>query len=131
MVLETLIASAAGYIIKGLKDSKGGKQAQDETSVAIWNWIRPLFLEDDPKTLEKIEKTNPDQVQPLVELAIEKKATDKAFIEELEKKVNALEKAGVTSGGNRMDQTGNHNFGVQDIHGSTISIHTSPPKQPE
>ena len=131
MVLETLIASAAGYIIKDIKDSKGGKQAQDELSVGIWNWIRPLFLEDDPKTLEKIEKTDPDKAQPLVELAIEKKATDKAFIEELEKKVNAMEKAGNTSGGNRMVQTGNQNIGMQDIHGSTVSINTSPPKQPE
>lgn len=121
MVLETLIASAAGYILKGIQESKGGKQAAEETSVAIWEWIRPIFLEDDPKTLEKIEKTDPEKAQPLVELALEKKADDPAFLDALKKMV---QEADAKTGG--LAVTGDHNVVNKDIYNSTININTPP-----
>lgn len=125
MVLETLIASAAGYILKGIQESKAGKQAAEETSVAIWQWIRPIFLEDDSKMLEKIEKTEPEKAQPLVELAIERKTDDPAFLVALQKMVqDADAQHGAASGELRI--TGDDNIAVKDIHGSTINIHTPP-----
>ena len=47
MVLETLIGSTVGYLVSSIKKSKGGKQAAEEISVAVWEWIRPLFLKDE------------------------------------------------------------------------------------
>ena len=125
MVFETLITSAAGYIIKGLQESKGGKQAAEESSVAIWEWIRPIILKDDPKTLGKIEKTAPDKVQPLVELAIEKKAEDKEFLETLKKMVQEADAQQSIKTGN-LSIMGDHNITNKDIAHSTITISTPP-----
>lgn len=47
MTPETLVASAIGYLVSSIKKSKGGKQAGEEMSTAIWKWVRPLFLKDD------------------------------------------------------------------------------------
>lgn len=62
MVLETLIGSTVGYLVSSIKKSKGGKQAGDEMSVAIWEWIRPIFLKevDDKEALKKLEE-QPDK----------------------------------------------------------------------
>jgi hypothetical protein len=125
MLLETLIASAAGYIVKGIQESKAGKTAADELSVAIWEWIRPVFLKDDPKTLEKIEKTAPAQVQPLVELAIEKKADDRNFLETLQKMVQEADARQGAATGN-LSITGDDNIAVKDVSHSTITINTPP-----
>lgn len=46
MVLEKLSASAVGFLANSLKNSKGGTQAADEMTVAIWEWIRPIFLKE-------------------------------------------------------------------------------------
>ncbi len=88
MILEigTLAATAVGYIIGGIKNSKGLKQASDDISTEIWKWIKPIFIkEGKEKTVEKIEK-DPDKYKSSIEIAIEEIAEkDKNFAEELEK----------------------------------------------
>lgn len=75
MVLETLIGSAVGYLVSSIKKSKGGTQATDEMSTAIWDWIRPLFLkeekEDEALTDLKADPDDPDN-QDAVAIAIKK-----------------------------------------------------------
>lgn len=48
-MIETLVA-AAGKLIS---DTEGAKTAKKELSSAIWAWIRPIFLKDDPEAGEK------------------------------------------------------------------------------
>ena len=88
MILEigTLAATAVGYIIGGIKNSKGLKEASDDISTEIWKWIKPIFIkEGKEKTVEKIEK-NPDKYKSSIEIAIEEIAEkDKKFADELEK----------------------------------------------
>ena len=61
MVLETLIGSAIGYLVSSVKKSKGGAQAADEMSTAIWDWIRPLFLKDEKEDEALMDlKADPD-----------------------------------------------------------------------
>lgn len=56
MVLETLAATAAGYILTALVKSEGAKTAGKELSTALWQWVRPLLLEDVPETVAKVEQ---------------------------------------------------------------------------
>lgn len=69
MILEigTLASTAIGYIIGGIKKSKGLAKAVDEISVAIWEWIKPIFLEDDEDLVKEVEE-NPDDKNLQIEL---------------------------------------------------------------
>jgi len=68
-----MIAAAAGYILSEIKKTKGAKKAAKELSTATWEWIRPLFLKDDKKLVEKIENAeDPEKYRGAIELAIEK-----------------------------------------------------------
>ena len=58
MALETIIATTVGYLVSSIKKSKGGKQAGEELSTAIWQWVRPLFLKDDEPLTDL--QSNPD-----------------------------------------------------------------------
>ena len=88
MILEigTLAATVVGYIIGGVKNSKGAEKASEEVSVAIWKWIRPIFLKKDEDLVEEIE-TNPDdknmhtEIQNKIERLAKK---DPEFAQELE-----------------------------------------------
>jgi len=69
MILEigTLAATAIGYVIGGIKSSKGLKQATDEISVGFWEWIKPIFLKEDKDMIEELE-TEPDNKDLQIEL---------------------------------------------------------------
>lgn len=41
-----LLEGLAGTLIGSLSKTEGAKQASKEMSVAIWEWIRPLFLKE-------------------------------------------------------------------------------------
>ena len=92
MVLETLIGSAVGYLVSSIKKSKGGKQAGDELSTAIWEWVRPLFLKDDEPLTDLKDAPDDQDNQQRVALKIKthiKKNPDaegelKAILEKLQ-----------------------------------------------
>lgn len=44
MITSSIISAAIGAI----SNSEGAKKAGKELSVAVWDFIRPLFLKDDP-----------------------------------------------------------------------------------
>ena len=110
-----MIAAAAGYIVNEIKKSKGAKQATDELSTGIWEWVRPIFLKDEKKLIEKIEE-NPEKYQTAMELAIEKKAeNDNDFDNKLAEFIKNAPSEGITV-------TGNDNQTFQNIRDSEITI---------
>lgn len=74
ILTTTMIAAAAGYIVNTITSSKGGKQASDEISMGIWNWIKGIFKrKGKEKVVEKIEQ-NPEKYKSALEIAIEEVA---------------------------------------------------------
>ena len=68
----TLAASAVKFIVSQIKKSKGGKNATDEMSQAIWEWLRPIFLRDD-EPLNDLKQNPDDELnQKEIELKIQK-----------------------------------------------------------
>jgi len=61
ILTSTMIAAAAGYIINAITSSKGGKQASDEISTEIWNWIKPLFIEQDKDFADELKENPTDE----------------------------------------------------------------------
>jgi hypothetical protein len=88
----TFLALAAGYILKGAAQSKAADTAKEEFLSSFWKWIRPLFIKDVPEV-----ETQPDA--PATEEKVEAKLLelikDESFFEELAKRVQALQQAGV------------------------------------
>jgi len=68
MIPETLIASAVGYLVSNIKSSKTGKQAGEEMSCAIWDWVRPIFLKDDEPLTDL--QSNPDDSDNQTEVGL-------------------------------------------------------------
>jgi len=48
-MLETIIGAAAGAVA----NTEGAKKVKKELSVAVWDYIRPIFLKDDPEEGKK------------------------------------------------------------------------------
>jgi hypothetical protein len=72
--MEALSLAALGYVIKSIKNSKGGKQATDDLSSAIWNWIRPVFVIDDKEIVADFEDDPDDQdIQTEFQLKLKRK----------------------------------------------------------
>jgi len=117
MILESaVIAAAAGYVVSAIKGSKGSTQAADEVSTGIWNWIRPIFIEEDKKLVEKLEE-NPEKFKGALELKIEDEAEkNEEFAKEL---VERVKKAGEQGGkSNVINVTGDGNRVYQDVTGN-------------
>ena len=56
-----MIQSLLGYFINIIKGSKGMANASDEMSLAIWNWMRPIFLKDDIESKPLVDlKADPE-----------------------------------------------------------------------
>ena len=73
--LYDLASLAGGYILKALANSEGAKTAGKEFSLAIWNWLRPIFLKEEPELVEEVEQ-NPSapEVEARLSSAIAQKA---------------------------------------------------------
>lgn len=67
--------AALGYILKAVKSSKGGQEASNEISTAIWEWVRPIFLKEDEDLVSELEKNPEDQdIQEELKLRLKRKA---------------------------------------------------------
>ncbi len=78
----TILATA---IITAIASSKGGKQAQDDLSTGMWDWIKPILIEEDEECVKDLETSpdDPDLAQEL-ELRMKRKAKkDEAFADKL------------------------------------------------
>ena len=95
-VTTALIATALGYILKGITQSKTVETASEELLTGYWHWIRPLFLKDEPE-LEKQLQQKPDEVQTQQKALdkLEALSQDPAFAATLRNKVAELKKAGI------------------------------------
>lgn len=123
MITTAMITAAATYAVNEIKNSKGGQQAADELSTGIWGWIRPIFLKDEKKLVEKLEE-NPEKFQTALELKIEEKAEeDEGFAEKLTTLLKEAAAKGIKS--NTTTITGNDNQVFQDVSNSKISIDKS------
>jgi hypothetical protein len=80
--ISTVLTAAAGYVLKAVSESKTAQTAKESLLSAFWQWIRPVFLTDEPDEAE-IVKT------------IVEKIKDEAFFKELQSKVEALQTAGI------------------------------------
>ena len=63
---KTIISSAAAAIANGEKADKAGK----ELSVAVWDFVRPLYLKDDPA--EGAKELAADEASPSTPATVEK-----------------------------------------------------------
>ena len=123
MVIETLLATATGFILKGLKDAKGIENAKNDLSIAFWNWIKPIFIETDEIVTNKIESTTDDSLKLLIEIMLDKKRTDNNFISELEKWVEKITPSNNNSGETNMSIIGDGNNTVIGSTGVSISVY--------
>ena len=118
MVVETLVATLMGFLIKTFKDSKVAGKAVDELSEATWNWIRPIFLKDD-EPIADLKKDPEDAInQKLVEATIQKHLKNNPS--ELERLKALVEKINASS--NSSVVTGDNNTVIQGNSGSAINV---------
>lgn len=90
MALETLAATAVGYLVAAIKKSKGGQQAAEELSTSVWEWMRPLFLKDE-EPLNDL-KQDPEDVDNQQEVQAKVKKDLKKHPERLKELELILEK---------------------------------------
>lgn len=80
--ISTLLTAAAGYVLKAVSESKTAETAKESLLSAFWQWIRPIFLTDEPNEVEALK-------------TIIEKIKEEVFFKELQSKIVALQKAGV------------------------------------
>jgi hypothetical protein len=90
--ISSFFAAALGYILKSAAQSKTAQTAKEEILGKFWHWIRPSFIKDMPE-IEKNLKS-PDIETKIHEKLLELIQNEK-FFNELVKKVNELQKAGI------------------------------------
>lgn len=97
MVLETLAATTIGYLISNIQKSKGGQQAADELSTALWEWVRPIFLKDEEPIKDLKENPEDQDNQHLVALKIKqhlkKNPEDQVSLKNLLEKLEASDQS--------------------------------------
>ena len=104
----TMIAAAAGYIVSAITTSKGGKQAKDEISIEIWNWVKPLFIETDKDFVKELEQNPKDEeLQTELKGKIKRLAKNKS---DFDKKLAELVKKGSELQTERIKAKGNIEF---------------------
>jgi nitrogenase subunit NifH len=90
--ISTFLTTALGYILRGALQSKTADNAKEEILGRFWKWIKSYFIKDIPE----IEKT-PES--PEIETKAYKKllelVKDEEFFNELVKRVEELQKAGI------------------------------------
>lgn len=91
--ISTIMSTALGYILKGAAASKTGEKAKEELLEGLWDWVRPLFIEDIPDIENnagepETEKKVSDKLVQLIE-------EDDQFFKVLSEKVESLKKAGI------------------------------------
>ena len=93
----TLAAAAAGYILKALSKTEGAKTASKELSTAIWEWMRPIFLKEQPELVEEVEQKPPTtETEKRLTQAIEQKAaSDPQFLAQLAHHLHDLHQNGI------------------------------------
>ncbi len=93
IIIGSLLTSALGYILKAAAESETAKTAKEELLGRFWKWIRPKIIKDLPEIESKsdAEETQVKTEEKLIELI-----QDKDFFNELVKKVNELQQAGIT-----------------------------------
>jgi hypothetical protein len=123
------VATVVGYLTKTLKDNKSIKGFFDDFTEATVNWLKPIFIKEDgseEKIIQKLQE-NPDSEakQNAVKAAIASEIEDNPSAEKWLKEMAAIiaTKTGNTTQTNTMTIMGDGNIGVQDVQGSTITIH--------
>jgi len=124
-----LLSAAAGYISAAFVESKKTREFKDDFLAAFIDWIRPIFLKDDPKLVEALETHAKDgKTQGRLEGRLEDLLKDESFRKQLEEWMNKpgweklreknILKAGKLSGGNLNlgdGQTGTGNYDRKNI----------------
>lgn len=90
--ITTFLLTAAGYILKGAAQSKTAEAAKEELLGTFWRWIRPYLIKDVP---EMAEKPDDPETEAKVQEKLMELVQDEAFFNELVKRVNELQNAGV------------------------------------
>jgi hypothetical protein len=86
------LMAALGYILKGAAQSKTVEKAKEELLGKFWRWVRPSFLKDLPE-IEKKPETSETETKVYTKLL--ELVQDEAFFQELVKRVDTLQKAGI------------------------------------
>ena len=80
-----LLSVATGYISAAFAENKKVKEFKDDFIEAFIDWIRPIFLKDDPKLVEALEG-NPEDGKTLgrLEARLEGLLEDESFRKDLD-----------------------------------------------
>lgn len=90
--ISIFLSTALGYILKSASESKVANTAKEELLGGFWQWVRPLFIEDIPEIENKAD--NEEIVKKTEEKLLEL-IKNEAFFNELAKRIDELQKAGV------------------------------------
>lgn len=79
------LLSAVGFISDAFAETKKVKEFKDEFVGAFIDWIRPLFLKDDPKLVDALETTPEDgKTQGRLETRLGEMIKNETFLNQLE-----------------------------------------------
>jgi hypothetical protein len=90
--ITTLLATAAGYILKGAAQSKTVDTVKEQVLGTFWRWVRPKFIKAVPEIEAKPDApgTIAQTQEHLLELV-----KDESFFLELQQQVATLKQAGI------------------------------------
>ena len=91
--ITTLLATAAGYILKGAADSKTAATAKEQLLGNFWKWIKPKFIKELPAIEDKPE--DPATARG-VEHRLQELIVDENFFQQLQQQITLLRQAGIT-----------------------------------
>ena len=115
-----------GYVLNGIKKSKvtdtvtsDFKDALNNDLISLWKKIKPVFIVDDKKLVEKIEKNPDDELaQADLKYKLSEKLEDTQFkmmIDELIEKIQKLEND------TKPKEKKNNNVAIKGSHNITIT----------
>jgi len=128
--VTTLIGTVVGYLAKQIKEGKAFKDFTSDFSDAAIKWIRPIFLKDDKEEAPKEvladlqadpdEQLNADAAANAIAKALKKEPEAEQWLREIATLIAG--KTGATIKNNTMTVTGDGNFSLQDVSGSSINF---------
>jgi hypothetical protein len=122
-----ILSLLMGYVLKGIKKSKvtetvttDFKEALNNDLIELWKKIKPIFIVEDKKLVEKIENNPDDDIaQAGLKYKLYQKLEDTEFKEMVSgiiEKIQKLEKENNSKivKNNKINNKGSHNIIIQD-----------------
>lgn len=90
--ISVLLATAAGYILKAVAQSKTAENVKEEILERFWKWIKPFFIKVMPKIEEKVDDP---ETEAQIYKRLKELIKDESFLGQLAQHVKNLMQAGI------------------------------------